>query len=495
MKVHWKLTLGAAVASIAFAAVAYAQDGLLPPSPASPAAFNLFQDEDPESPNGTSPSDIDTGNDNGTENGADPDQTGMPDQGDPDQGNPDQGGVTPDQTLPYLPDAAFPMDEMPEMEEEEEEECEEECPVRLFNTCGCIDIYGHMSFGYYDNSEGTNNGVGNQPLGFRNVADGATFDQYWLTVEKALDDCCPSWGFRVDYIFGADGPDTTAFGDQSKFDFRWQSSRDYGSAMPQLYAQYGTSDFNVKVGHFYTIIGYEVVAAPDNFFYSHAYTMYYGEPFTHTGVLTESSLMCDQLTVWAGWTNGWDSYFGDHLNASTFLGGASYSVNDCLAVTYATVWGDHGDGTARRGVASNQGDIYMHSVVVDYQINECLQYVFQSDYANNRVNGTHEEWYGVNQYLFYTLSDCYKVGARFEWFNDADGVRIINSDVNETGIGNDVDYYAITLGLNYTPNCNLIVRPEIRWDWAEGGTPFAPVAGIGTEDNQFYYGLDVIVLY
>ncbi len=375
-------------------------------------------------------------------------------------------------------------------------ECEDEGPVRLFNGCGGIDIYGHMSFGIYGNDNGNRSGIGNAPLGFRNVSDGATFDQFWLTAEKALDDCCPSWGFRIDYVFGADGPDTTAFGDQSKFDFRWQSSRDYGSALPQAYAQYGTSDFNVKVGHFYTIIGYEVVSAPENFFYSHAYTMYYGEPFTHTGILAERSMMCDQMTVWAGWTNGWDSYYGDHLDASTFLGGASYAVNDCLSVTYATVWGDHGDGTARGGVPSNAGDIYMHSVVVDYQINECMQYVFQSDYANNRIAGAHNEWYGVNQYLFYTLSDCYKLGARFEWFNDADGVRIVNNDAVGTAIGPDVDYYSVTLGLNYTPNNNIILRPEVRWDWADGGTPFNPnAAGVGTVDDQFYYGMDLIVLF
>lgn len=42
---------------------------------------------------------------------------------------------------------------------------------------------------------------------------------------------------------------------------------------------------DVKIGHFYTIIGYEVVTAPDNFFITKPYTMQYGEPFTHTGVL------------------------------------------------------------------------------------------------------------------------------------------------------------------------------------------------------------------
>ena len=47
----------------------------------------------------------------------------------------------------------------------------------------------------------------------------------------------------------------------------------------------GYNDWKIKLGHFYTPIGYEVVPANGNFFYTHAYTMQYGEPFTHTGVL------------------------------------------------------------------------------------------------------------------------------------------------------------------------------------------------------------------
>lgn len=35
----------------------------------------------------------------------------------------------------------------------------------------------------------------------------------------------------------------------------------------------------------FTMVGFDVVGAPDNFFYSHSFTMYNSEPFTHTGVL------------------------------------------------------------------------------------------------------------------------------------------------------------------------------------------------------------------
>ncbi|MCA9270051.1 MAG: porin [Planctomycetales bacterium] len=371
--------------------------------------------------------------------------------------------------------------------------CDEDGPIHLFHeTCSGIQVGGWISAGTYYNTNGNTASNANNPIAFQDVF-GPSLDQAWIYAEKALDtECGCDWGFRVDYLYGADSNNTDAFGDQSAFDFRWDSSPQYGSALPQAYVQYGCCDWNVKVGHFYTIIGYEVVGAPNNFFYTHAYTMNYGEPFTHTGVLFEKSACCDQVTLWGGWTNGWDAYYGNHLQASTFLGGASYAISDSQTLTWACTVGDYGDGTARNGVASNSGNIYMQSVVYDWQINECMEYVFQSDYGRNwdRTAGpTSAEWYGINQYFFYTLSSCYKAGLRLEWFDDADGARVLGS----TGSTN---YYSITAGLNYTPNANIIIRPEVRYDWANGSTPFNPnAAGVGTDADCMYYGADFILIY
>ena len=400
-----------------------------------------------------------------------------------------------DDTAPSPSDVPPPAnvdDEAPAVEQAADDSkggkcCGFECdgPIRLFheNSHG-INIGGWVSAGFYENGRGISNGTGNAPVAFPIVSDGATLDQAWIYAEKALPDdpCCHGFGFRIDYVFGVDGPDTQAFGDIG-WDNDWDSSRDYGSAIPQLYVEYGNSDFSVKAGHFFTLIGYEVVAAPDNFFYSHAYTMLYGEPFTHTGVLATKALN-DQVSVTGGWTLGWDSGFNNANDASTFLGAASWtSCDESLNVIYSVVAGDFGSGDV-----GNQGDIYMHSIVASYQVNECVEYVFQSDYGNNELAGVNTEWFGVNQYLFYTLSDCYKLGVRFEWFDDDDGARVANEDAGYNG----GDYYALSAGLNYTPNCNVIIRPEVRYDWFKGGgTPF----GNGNRGEMFFYGMDFIVLY
>lgn len=87
-------------------------------------------------------------------------------------------------------------------------------------------------------------------------------------------------GFRIDYLFGADGPDTQASGDQG-WDFGWNTSRDYGSAIPQLYVEVGTENFAMLTGYFIGLQGFEAAQSIENFFYSHNYAFGYGVPGTH----------------------------------------------------------------------------------------------------------------------------------------------------------------------------------------------------------------------
>ncbi|MCG8651371.1 MAG: porin, partial [Pirellulales bacterium] len=109
---------------------------------------------------------------------------------------------------------------------------------------------------------------------FNSRPDEYQLHQAWLWAEKAIDTSCGfDIGGRIDYIYGTDGPDTQASGtDPRGWDNSWDNGGDDGHALPQLYLEAGYGDLSVKIGHFYTIIGYEVVGAPGNFFYSHAYT-------------------------------------------------------------------------------------------------------------------------------------------------------------------------------------------------------------------------------
>ncbi len=344
---------------------------------------------------------------------------------------------------------------------------------------------GWIEAGITANDRGFTTNNGNLPVNFNDKSNGAQMNQLWAYVERATDTggCGWDFGFRFDYVFGTDGPDTQAFGDTG-WDNGWNSSAEYGSAIPQLYATVAYNDLTVKIGHFFTIIGYEVVPAPDNFFYSHALTMLYGEPFTHTGVLAEYAYN-DRVTLYGGWVQGWDSGFNNANSADMFIGGIGLGLTDNVTLTYATTVGDFGDGTAGAGT---QGGLYMHSIVLDWAINDRLTYVLHHDLgSNSQAGGNTVEWYSLANYLLYDINCCWAAGLRFEWFNDVDGARVANNGGAGPG-----DYYEVTAGLNYKPHANLTVRPEVRYDWFNGaGQPYAG----GTGSNLLTFGADLILTF
>ena len=328
------------------------------------------------------------------------------------------------------------------------------------------DLGGWVSVGYHTNEV---------PL-FNDRADEFNLHQAWLYAEKAIDTSCGfDIGGRFDYIYGIDGPDTQAFGiDNDHWDNDWDNGNFYGHAIPQAYLEAGYGDLSVKVGHFYTIIGWEVVGAPGNFFYSHAYTFYNSEPFTHTGALANYQVN-DNVNIWSGYSLGWDSGFED--NGDAYLGGISAALTDDLTVIYATIAGRFDDGDP--GVENG----YMHSLIADYAVSDNLQYIIQNDILSTEdaAGNTVRETYGVNQYLIQTINDCWAVGGRFEWYN-SEGVF--------TDAGTDADIYALTGGVNYRPNANTIIRPEVRWDFDDDN-----VVETLDGDDQFTFGIDSIFTF
>ena len=295
-------------------------------------------------------------------------------------------------------------------------------------------------------------------------------------------------------MYGIDSGDTQAFGNEpGNFDYLngWDRGATYGFAMPQLYGEVAMGDLSIIAGHFYTLLGYEVVTAPDNFFYSHAFTTYNSEAFTHTGVLATYAAS-DALTLYGGYTLGWDTGFDQFTRGgergSSFLGGFSYAASDATTVTFITTAGDFG----------NIGDGYSHSLVIDTAITDRLNYVIQSDVLNREIAVTDAEQFGsdifgdpnagialrnaanarietvgINQYLLYSINDRLAVGGRAEWWKaDSDSI------------------YAITGGLNIRPTANLVIRPEVRYEWDPGQDN-----DILVEDQNTIFGIDAIVTF
>ncbi len=312
---------------------------------------------------------------------------------------------------------------------------------------------------------------------FNNIEDRFNLHQQYFYIGKAADGSNGfDVGFRADFIYGIDGPDTQSFGNPANsFDNGGDFTRGDGShgwAIPQLYGELALGDFSVIVGHFYTLVGYEVVTAPDNFFFSHALTQYNSEPFTHTGVLGTYSGF-ENLTLYGGWTLGWDTGFdqwndgvGGPSHGNSFLGGFSASISDAITLTYINTFGNFG-AISRPG----NDDDYGHSVVLDVALTDSLNYVFQSDYKRVKQADLDEDL-GINQYLIYSFNDILSFGSRIEWWRD-----------------NGTSFYGYTSGVNVQLLDNFIIRPEWRTDWSPGTV----VQGSSFDENIF--GCDMILTY
>jgi hypothetical protein len=373
--------------------------------------------------------------------------------------------------------------------------CDDGCCGTCDSCCGCgIDWFGCCDLGdpwtlfCNDNCRGITAGgwaqVGYHTQGvngvgtglFNNYPNRVQLHQLYFYVEKETDTggCGWDFGFRADGVYGTDGPDTQAFGARpNTWDNPWDYGSAYGAAIPQLYGTVAYNDLTVKVGKFYTIIGYEGVMATSNFFYSHAYTQYLAEPFTHTGILADFAYN-DYVTLFGGYTLGWDTGYTRN-SGDTFIGGISADLTCNLSATYAFTYGDFGAGNPV-GASDNNG--YNHSFVVDWTINDRWEYVFQNDIVSNDafLASTDMLW-SVNQYLYYTLNDCWKFGVRAEVYDDP-------------RLGDE--FYEVTLGLNYKPHANVVIRPEVRFN------EFAPNATtpvVANPRDEALFGVDIIMTF
>ncbi|MCE3015052.1 MAG: outer membrane beta-barrel protein [Pirellula sp.] len=335
------------------------------------------------------------------------------------------------------------------------------CPVAGFN------IGGWTSVGYHS---------ARNPNSFNTYDSRVQLGQQWLFAEKIADGSEGlGLGGRIDYVYGTDAPDTQAFGTPGFWDTGWDNGTQYGHAIPQLYGEVASGDLSVKLGHFFTIVGNEVVQSTGNFFYSRQFTFYNAEPFTHSGALATYNLD-DETQLYAGYVMGWDSAFDD--NGDTYLSGFKRKLSDDVSFLYTSALGRFGDRTAAR----ERGGV--HSAILTANLTDNLTFINQSDvlFSRDLTGAAQRNTFGNISYLLYKVNDCVSLGQRFEWFNYG-GAGFGGAENN--------DLYNYTLGVNYKQSANLMFRPEVRWVWDKDRFGF-------NEDNagsQAAFGGDMVFTF
>ncbi len=326
--------------------------------------------------------------------------------------------------------------------------CNLGCEKKLFGqTPRGLEVGGWVSLGYHNRDTPMVNNRNGQ----------IAVHQVWGYLNKTARQDTGGWdiGYRLDYLYGLDAQDLQAFGNSptgapSGWDNDWDRGS-YGGALPQLYVQFANCNWDIKLGKFFSPFGYEVIGAPNNFFYSHSYTMYNSEPFTMTGILGERRISQNRSVV-LGVTAGWDTGFENNSGGS-LITGMRHQPNEYVDIAITTSICDTG--------VRDSGSL--NSFVAQLQLTDDVSYVLQADMLNIKTN----QEFGIINYLFKDVSDCLKLGSRLEWWKSDQFFTSSRST------------YSFTMGANYRANANLTVRPEVRWDWGAGANdPGASIVGI-----------------
>ncbi|WP_228124967.1 porin [Candidatus Methylospira mobilis] len=417
-------------------------------------------------------------------------------------------------------------------------------------------INGGVTYNANGNSMATTQGFNGGGATFGDRADMLQLNQLYVYLQRAVATEGDDWSFggRFDFNYGTDSIFTQTYGiptinvttgnvnpTRGNWDLNIMRGQYYGIALPQAYLESYIpigNGLNVKLGHFYTPIGYEVVTAPDNFFYTHAYSMQW-EPFTHTGALFSYTFDPNWSALGGVITNsgtgGFDGGFNGQWGNWDGIAGLTLSSDDKNTSLYGS--GTYGGTSSTPG----SGTWSFFSLVLKHNFLDNLHFVLQHDhgFANNvcSVNGSNgraacnipvatsqnPQWYSINSELFYDLMEGLGAGMRVEWFRDNDGFRVsaparvaagwnpstgspggmynyVGANYTNSGLLS-ASYYEVTLGLNWKPLKWLTVRPNARFDWvsssnlAVGYSPLGYNSSGAPQTTQFLFSTDAIIMF
>ena len=275
----------------------------------------------------------------------------------------------------------------------------------------------------------------------------------------------------------------------------------YGGDIPLFYYQLwlpgvGGQGTEIQIGRMFCQWGYESVMAPSTPLMSRSYAFNWAPPFMHVGIMATTKVN-QNVTVKNMLINGNDVFF-DGSQKWRYSGQILLTSDDqTQTLALSTSFGDgkfdtsrpHGPvqgyttvGLAYEPFGRNNMNVfdlvYSNKVTDDLTLALEAIYGYQTDVPaiatssiTNFGGGTGTaEWGGAVGYVQYNFSEKWAGTTRFEVFRDCQGQRT----------GYDGTYYAGTVGLQFKPCKEFMIRPEVRYDYNNDSTPFNGHHGIFT---------------
>lgn len=319
-----------------------------------------------------------------------------------------------------------------------------------------------------------------------------TLNQIDLFVEKAVTATGDKfeWGGKIEVIWGGDARFIHSLGLFDHYGaYNVPSADDADSPdeqfdLNQAYVDLGLpvgTGLKLRLGKFNTPMGYEVISPAGNALYSHSFLFNFAIPLTHTGVQGTYNLD-DKTSISAAITRGWDTSLEDDNDTLSYMVGFSRVLSDKtnLAVNVVSGPDQFDDNGNWRTVAD---------VILTMKMSDTLSYALNADYGYERnshtsVSGSDAQWYGIAGYAGVTLCKEATLNFRAEYFNDEDGARL-SAGVKGAQFAEGTVGLSIRPWANDTLLSNLVIRPEVRWDWSDEN-----VFDDGGDNNQFTAAID-----
>lgn len=340
-----------------------------------------------------------------------------------------------------------------------------------------IKIYGYAEGGYMYDTTAPQPYAGPTFLAFNNLRNTPVLDKIALKMERTVDPTKKQFdlGFCLEGIWGYDARfiHSTGLGDTQAGRYQLDPLQAYVDvALPYIPAK-------IRAGKWIELAGFEQFDAnlygafgdPMRALYSYSYQFFYAEPGTQTGVLG-TYVLNPQFTFDLGFTEGWNHSTRNPNGYLDILGRVTYTPTDKTTVIFVMTEGpEYPIGIGRNLPAGDTKDWWTAlDLVVTHKVTDKLSLGVGTDFVNApRIPGLErgsKQWGGVAGYASYAINQYLTANTRLEWFNDS-------SYGFATGAPVGANYYESTTGIAIKPFpkdkilSNIIIRPEIRFDWSD----------------------------
>jgi len=398
-----------------------------------------------------------------------------------------------------------------------------------------ITISGHIDAGTNINPDSPDNNINFGQL-FTDRANSFRMNQANLSAEQDIDSSVSAfnWGWRIEGMYGTDSRFTHTVGlfdRATNSPYQWDLVEGSVSGhFPVIFS----GGIDVKAGIYPTPIGYEVIDANGNFFYTHSYIFNYGIPLKHTGAYATAHVT-DMVDIWAGVDSGVNAGVpwlrgSDNNKSGAFLAGIAINnpIPNLTILALAHVGPENGYvqgvNCSPSGSFTGAGFCYVngagkfqdpnhharqiYDVVTTWKATDQITLVNETNFIRDDLGlvGSHggATAEGTAFYGVYKWNDQWSFGARGEVFRDDQGFFVTSFQESQAfmnaergiGMGNTVGpinaynsgynagkatYSELTIGANWSPaiafpdavpsTLGLTIRPEFRWDHAWGLNP------------------------